>query len=676
MAQNINPSKLSSSDSKEVKKDSKKTDKSSSVSSQTTSIQESFTHPITEEQIVLPDLDRITSTEQISVPKFAINQVIGQEKAVSVIKKAAAQKRNVLLVGIPGTGKSLLALAMAQLLPASELEDILIYNNPSDENVPKVKVVKSGEGKKRLEAERAKLAIPSSNSNLLIIVFLFLSTFFLLYIGRKEFGDVITAALLIGLFIVGVVVMFASQMSRRSLFAGASSDTFKVLIDNSTRKFAPFIDATGARAGALLGDVRHDPLQSGGLGTPAHLRVEPGAIHRANKGVLFIDEVAALSARSQQELLTAMQEKKFSISGQSEMSSGALVHTEPVPCDFILVASGNYPDVSKMHPALRSRIRGYGYEVFMEESIADTPNNRAKIAQFVAQEIAKDGKIPHFSIGAVKEIISEASKRAGRKNKLTIKLRELGGLVRASGDIAVGRGAKLVEASDVLEAKRIAKTLEQQAAGQIIEMRKEYKIFLTSGFNVGKVNGLAVMGESGIVLPIVAEVAPSSSREEGRIIATGKLGSIAKEAVENVSAIVKLHTGKDMRQFDIHVQFLQTYEGVEGDSASISVAAAVISALEKVAIDQSIAMTGSLSVRGEVLPVGGVGQKIEAAVEAGMKKVIVPKSNYEDLALDDSIRSKIEIIPVSNISEVLTHALKKGNGSDKLISKIKKEFSG
>lgn len=84
----------------------------------------------------------------------------------------------------------------------------------------------------------------------------------------------------------------------------------------------------------MLGDVRHDPYQSGGLGTPAHERVEPGMIHRAHKGVLFIDEISTLKMKTQQELLTAMQEKKYAITGQSETSSGAMVRSEAVPCDL------------------------------------------------------------------------------------------------------------------------------------------------------------------------------------------------------------------------------------------------------------------------------------------------------------------------------------------------------
>ena len=130
---------------------------------------------------------------------------------------------------------------------------------------------------------------------------------------------------------------------------------------------------------------------------------------------------------------------------------------------------------------------------------------------------------------------------------------------------------------------------------------------------------------SGVVLPIVAEVTPAQIKNAGKIIATGKLGEIAKEAVENVSALIKKYTGEDIYNHDVHIQFIGTYEGVEGDSASISVATAVISALEEVPVDQTVAMTGSLSVRGQVLPVGGVTAKIEAAASPGIKRVLIPR---------------------------------------------------
>ncbi|WP_297469608.1 ATP-dependent protease LonB [Thermococcus sp.] len=600
------------------------------------------------------------TTEEIKVPEKLIDQVIGQDHAVEVIKTAATQRRHVLLIGEPGTGKSMLGQAMAELLPTENLEDILVFPNPEDENMPKVKTVPACQGRRIVEKYREK-AKTQENVKSYILLFVMFTVMFALFLQFSA------TTLLMGIFVIILTMMALSNMRFRNTVLVP-----KLLVDNCGRTKAPFIDATGAHAGALLGDVRHDPFQSGGLGTPAHERVEPGMIHRAHKGVLFIDEIATLSLKMQQSLLTAMQEKKFPITGQSELSSGAMVRTEPVPCDFILVAAGNLDTIEKMHPALRSRIRGYGYEVYMRTTMPDTIENRRKLVQFVAQEVKRDGKIPHFTREAVEEIVREAQKRAGRKGHLTLRLRDLGGIVRAAGDIAIKKGKKIVEREDVLEALKLAKPLEKQLADWYIERKKEYQVIKTDGSEIGRVNGLAVIGEeSGIVLPIEAVVAPAASKEEGKIIVTGKLGEIAKEAVQNVSAIIKRYKGEDISRYDIHVQFLQTYEGVEGDSASISVATAVISALENIPIRQDVAMTGSLSVRGEVLPIGGATPKIEAAIEAGIKKVIIPKANEKDVFLSPDKAEKIEIYPVERIDEVLEIALEDSPAKEELLRKIR-----
>ncbi|MCA1813275.1 MAG: AAA family ATPase, partial [Halobacteriales archaeon] len=302
--------------------------------------------------------------------------------------------------------------------------------------------------------------------------------------------------------------------------------------------------------------------------------------------------------------------------------------------------------------------------------------NRHKIVRFVAQEVKRDGKIAHFERGALAEVLREAQRRAGRRGKLTLRLRELGGLVRTAGDIAIAEKAPIVNQAHVLKAKTIARSLEQQVADQYIERRKDYRTFRTSGGIVGQVNGLAVIGAgdvgepSGIMMPIVAEVTPAHSRNEGKVIATGKLGEIAQEAVQNVSAVVKKLTGTDISNHDVHVQFVGTYEGVEGDSASISVATAVISALEDVEVDQGVAMTGSLSVRGDVLPVGGVTPKIEAAVQMGIRKVIIPKSNMMDVLIEERFRDLVEIVPVETIDEVLEHVLIGGPKKKSLLEKL------
>lgn len=610
------------------------------------------------------------STAEIEVPKSLIEQVVGQDKAVEIIRKASIQKRNVLLIGLPGIGKSMLAQAMAEILPISRLYDVLMYPNEEDQNNPKVRVVRAGEGKQILHATRLEAQKVEDNTRLMGLLFP-IAWFLISYIAWTLgwMPDVVYAATLIlgGLLIFGFAL--GAQVNRPTV-----RQTPKLLIDNYARKIAPFSEATGARAGALLGDVRHDPLQSGGLGTPAHLRVEPGLIHRSSGGVLFLDEIATLSMKSQQELLTAMQEKKYSITGQSEMSSGAMTRTEPVPCDFVLVAAGNYGDLEHVHPALRSRIRGYGYEVYMNTDMDDTPDNRKKIVQFVAQEVTKDGKIPHFSKEATEVILFEAKRRAGRKGKLTLKLRDLGGLVRASGDLAKEKNHSLVTADDVYEARVSARTLEQQMMSKSLEQKKEYEVYKSVGFAIGRVNGLAVSGDgdAGMILPIEAEIAPAQSSNEGKLIATGKLGEIAKEAVQNVSALIKKLSGKDISKHDVHIQFLQTYEGVEGDSASVSVATAVISALEGIPVKQNMAMTGSLSVRGEVLPVGGITSKVHAAVRAGFTEVIIPRSNLADIVLSKKELNGIVIIPVSTLKDVLDHAFERGKKTDSFIKELGK----
>ena len=610
-----------------------------------------------EETKPMLDYNNIKSSEDIEVPPLLIDQVIGHEESIETIKKAAKQRRNVLLIGDPGVGKSMLAKGMAQILPHETLQDILVYPNMEDNNHPLVRSVPAGEGKKIVRATKGS-AKGQEERKTIITMFAIGGILVIGFMYGRLLESIIAAAL---------ILLISIQIKPKS-----NNMSPKLLVNNEESRFAPFMDATGAHAGALLGDVRHDPYQSGGLGTPAYERVEAGMIHKANRGVLYIDEIGTMSMKTQQELLSAMQEKKYSITGQSENSSGAMVRSQAVPCDFVLVASGNLQVLEGMHIAMRSRIRGYGYEVFMKDYMDDTTENREKLVQFVAQEVKNDGRIPHFAPDALDEIIMEAKRRSGKQNALTLRLRDLGGLVRSAGDVAIEKGADIVTAAHVVEAKKFARTLEQQIADRSIIQRKDYSMVSSEGGKVGLVNGLAVIGDrSGIVSPIAAEAAPTQSKNGGQIIATGKLGEIAQESVQNVSALIKKYTNKDISNYDIHVQFIQTYDGVEGDSASVSIATAVISAIEEIPIDQTVALTGSLNVRGDVMPIGGATAKIEAAAEAGMKKVLIPKSNLKDVMIEKKYEDMIEIIPTETLSDVLENILISGSSKDKLIEKMK-----
>ncbi|MBM4237606.1 MAG: ATP-dependent protease LonB, partial [Euryarchaeota archaeon] len=254
---------------------------------------------------VLPDVDEWMKTQNfgttadIKIPDKLADQVIGQDSAVEVIKKAAEQKRHVMLIGDPGTGKSMLARSMTEYLPNGELQDVIAYHNPEDSNEPKVRVVPAGKGKEIVTAQKreAMQRKQQKASMVTAIVFMVVILTVVLYI---QSGMQDPSIILVGI-VAAAILFFAMR------YAGARQENImvpKLLVSHDDEEMPPFVDATGAHAGALLGDVKHDPFQSGGLETPAHERLEVGAIHKASKGVLFVDEINMLRIESQQSLLT------------------------------------------------------------------------------------------------------------------------------------------------------------------------------------------------------------------------------------------------------------------------------------------------------------------------------------------------------------------------------------
>jgi Lon-like ATP-dependent protease len=394
-------------------------------------------------------------TSEIAVPTALIEQVLGQEEACAIIHQAARQRRHVLLIGDPGTGKSMLGQAMAELIEITHPEDILVVPHPLDPTLPHIRRVPAGQGAREVDMARSRVHRATQSLRfvgwVVVVAILLVSLYFSVREG--------SATYLLG----GGVLMGLTLWLRQQYLKAPAAQVPKLLVQHPKDR-APFVDATGLHAGALLGDVRHDPYQSGGVETPPHQLVEAGAIHRAHTGVLYIDEVSLLGIEAQNHLLTAMQERSFAITGRSPGSSGTMVQTAPVPCDFVLVLAGNVADLDKIHPALRSRIRGYGYEIYTRSVMDDTQEHRWLLARLVAQEVRRDGKIPHFSAAGVQAVLAAARQRAGQPGKLSCHFRELGGLIRIAGDIAVREGAPLVEACHVQMALRWSRPVEEQIA--------------------------------------------------------------------------------------------------------------------------------------------------------------------------------------------------------------------
>ncbi|HID71442.1 MAG TPA: Lon protease family protein, partial [Thermoplasmata archaeon] len=399
------------------------------------------------------DIADFETTEEIEIPKEPLRRVIGQDRAIEIAHICATQHRHLLLVGPPGTGKSMIAQAMSFYLPVPT-EEIRIIHNPENPERPFVEVktkedieeeinyrkdvdgylLKPQQVPKHVAEELGYLCqncqtysspnqqicpkcntpkIPRINpssgndpfSDLTKMVGGILVTFNQMSGGRNQVQttenengkEVVVVYERAGEYIRK---LNEKNLEKRRKLKGMKPK--KVLIP---LKRNPFVLATGASETELLGDVRHDPY--GGhpkLGTPPYQRVVPGAIHEAHQGILFIDELPHLG-HLQRYILTAMQEKRFTITGRNPQSAGASVKVENVPCDFIFVGACNIQDVHTILSPLRSRILGSGYEVLLETTMEDTYENRNKMIQFVAQEINMDKRIPHATRESVIEII-------------------------------------------------------------------------------------------------------------------------------------------------------------------------------------------------------------------------------------------------------------------------------
>jgi Lon-like ATP-dependent protease len=426
-----------------------------------------------------------------------------------------------------------------------------------------------------------------------------------------------------------------------------------VLEEAKKNKDSPFtenagfveVDATTARfdergiADPLIGSV-HDPIYqgAGAMGMAGIPQPKPGAVTKAHGGMLFIDEIGELHPIQINKLLKVMEDRRVFLESAYYNSEDTNIpfHIHDIfqnglPADFRLVgATTREPE--HLPPALRSR----SLEIFFHQLL---PGEIEKIALNAA------GKVGMPFEDGVLEVIKKYAKNG----------REAVNIIQIAGGIAITEGKKKICTADI----------EWIINNGQYPPRPEKKV--PSRPQVGLVNGLAVYGpNTGALLEVEANAIPTV-RRQGRITVTGmveeeELGgggrtlrrkSMAKSSVENVLTVLRKTMEIDPWDYDIHVNF-PGGTPTDGPSAGVTIATAIYSAITGLPVDNLVAMTGEISIRGLVKPVGGIVAKVEAARQAGALKILIPLENYQEIFKKIS---GVEIIPVERLEEIIRIAL-------------------
>lgn len=425
-----------------------------------------------------------------------------------------------------------------------------------------------------------------------------------------------------------------------------------VLEEAKSNSLSPFgrnakfveMDATIARfdergiADPLIGSV-HDPIYqgAGAMGVAGIPQPKPGAVTKAHGGILFIDEIGELHPIQLNKLLKVLEDRKVVLESAYYNSEDthipAHIHDifqNGLPADFRLIgATTRLPE--EISPAIRSRC----VEVFFRSLL---PEEIRKITENAAQRIGFT-----FGPGALDVV-----------DKYACNGREAVNIIQIAAGLAQARETKEILAADV----------EWVVNSGQYSPRPERKI--PSKPAVGLVNGLAVMGPNlGTLLEIEVSVNPPLE-ERGEVKVTGiveeeEMGGLAgrrvrcksmiRNSVDNALTTLRGFLDEDPRRYDIHINFPGAVP-TDGPSAGVAIAVGIYSALTKKQVDHRMAMTGEISLLGEVKPVGGVVAKVEAAFRAGAERVLIPQENWQELFRE----APLEVIPVHHLEEVISLA--------------------
>lgn len=385
------------------------------------------------------------------------------------------------------------------------------------------------------------------------------------------------------------------------------------------REDAPFVETDGTTlrwdprdiTNPLLGSV-HDPIYQGAQRTLADSGIpepKPGLVTEAHGGILFIDEIGEMDEMLQNKLLKVLEDKRAYFESAYYDPTDPKVplyirklFEEGAPADFVLIGATTR-DAGHINPALRSRCA----EIYFEPL---TPKHIETIVQNAA------AKLEVALEPGVAALISEYTTEGRKAINILADAYSLA-LEKANGEMAgltIGREAVY----EVAQVSRLYQFVTRKARHTAVQ---------------GHIFGLGVAGFLGSVVEIEAVAFPAREKGKGMVRFNETAGSMAKDSVFNAASVMRQLTGKDIHDYDVHINVIGG-GNIDGPSAGTAILACIVSAVTGKKICQDVAVTGEISLAGRVRPVGGVFEKAYGARQAGIKTLVIPKENERDIPED------------------------------------------
>ena len=422
---------------------------------------------------------------------------------------------------------------------------------------------------------------------------------------------------------------------------------------------APFIETDGTTlrwdprdiTNPLLGSV-HDPIYQGAQKTLADNGVpepKPGLVTDAHGGILFIDEIGEMDEMLQNKLLKVLEDKRAYFDSAYYDPTDPKVppyikklFEEGAPADFVLIGATTR-DAGHINPALRSRCAEIYFEPLTPAHIVKILHNAAaklhvQLADGVAELIAEYTIEGRKAINILADAYSLALERSGQDVAVAkaIGAAEAAGKSRKEAAAeAFGTAAIAVEMQDIYEVAQVSR-LYQFVTKKAKPTAEQGHIF-----------GLGVAGFLGSVIEIEAVAFPAHEKGKGTVRFNETAGSMAKDSVFNAASVLRKVTGKDIHDYDVHINVIGG-GNIDGPSAGTAILSAIVSAVTGRKIRQDVAVTGEISLAGRVRPVGGVFEKAYGAKQAGIRLMVIPEENKKDIPGD---MLGLDIRPVKTAEE-------------------------